>query len=622
MVEIALNLPFEVQKVPEGHDHKNLENCELYRSLSEEVKAEVHKNPFLLDYLHMIPSDMTPTIVPKLDRKTGELKAPNIIYPVSDCIYIHIFPDANDVRNFYIPVEPQFINNVKRHMPTVEERLVDMVADFDPQTLEEREKILKDCIAGICTPDGKHREKDEGVEQPKEGDTAKDAKAKKGPADGKKDKKDKIAGNDKKAGGLGSIIGTLMGKKSAEKLHLTPGEYQALEYLILRDKVGMGLLEPVIRDPNIEDITCDGYGPIFLEHKVFKGLKTTIEFNKEDLNKFVLQLSEKIGKPITFASPIIDATLPDGSRINIVYGEDVSKRGSNFTIRKFTAKPLSIFDVIGSNTLDYAMAAYLWIMIQEGMSLFVSGETASGKTTTLNAIMTFISANSKVISIEDTAEVQVPHKNWTREITRGANKGDNSSDVGMFDLLKAALRQRPNYIIVGEIRGIEGAIAFQAIQTGHPVMSTFHAASVEKLIQRLTGDPINVPKTYVDNLNLVIIQSAVRRPDGKIVRRILSINEIVGFNPQTKAFNFIEVFSWDPVTDKFIFRGYRSSYLLEQKIAKKLGIPENKTQIIYDQIDKRVKILKKIKESNISDYAEVFQMITKVEKGGLLKLEI
>ena len=305
-----------------------------------------------------------------------------------------------------------------------------------------------------------------------------------------------------------------------------------------------------------------------------------------------------------------------------MYGEDVSKRGSNFTIRKFSAKPLSIFDVIGSNTMDYAMAAYLWIMIQEGMSLFVSGETASGKTTTLNAIMTFISPNSKVVSIEDTAEVQVPHKNWTREITRGANKGENSSDVGMFDLLKAALRQRPNYIIVGEIRGVEGAIAFQAIQTGHPVMSTFHAASVEKLIQRLTGDPINVPKTYVDNLNLVIIQSAVRRPDGKIVRRILSINEIVGFNPQTKAFNFIEVFSWDPVTDKFIFRGYRSSYLLEQKIARKLGIPENKTQLIYDQIDKRVKILKKINESKITDYTEVFQMITKVEKNGLLKMEV
>ena len=182
------------------------------------------------------------------------------------------------------------------------------------------------------------------------------------------------------------------------------------------------------------------------------------------------------------------------------------------------------------------------------------------------------------MSIEDTAEVQVPHKNWTREITRGGGKGTNASEVGMFDLLKAALRQRPNYIIVGEIRGVEGAIAFQAIQTGHPVLSTFHAASVEKLIQRLTGDPINIPKTYVDNLNLVIIQSAVRRPDGTTVRRVLSINEIVGYNPQTKGFSYVEAFSWDPVTDTFTFKGNGSSYLLEQKIARKSGHPEPQDQ--------------------------------------------
>ena len=612
-MQVEVSLPFETQKVPEGHDHTNLENCELYCGLTDDLKAEVQKNPFLLDYLHMIPDGMMPKFMAKLDRKAGETKTPNVMYPVSDCIYIHIFSDVNDVRNFYIPIEPHFITSVKQYMKTVEEKLVDMVADFDPQSQEEREKILRDCIAKICIIDAKGAAKDA-----KKISDAKDAEAK--DIQDKKDGKKQSGLNMK---GLDGLFGMLSGnKKSNEKLNVTASEYQALEYLIIRDKVGMSLLEPVICDPNIEDITCDGYGPIFLEHKVFKGLKTTIEFDKIELNKFVLQLSEKIGKPITFASPIIDATLPDGSRINIVYGEDVSKRGSNFTIRKFSAKPLSIFDVIGSNTMDYAMAAYLWIMIQEGMSLFVSGETASGKTTTLNAIMTFISPDAKVISIEDTAEVQVPHKNWTREITRGANKGNNSSDVGMFDLLKAALRQRPNYIIVGEIRGVEGAIAFQAIQTGHPVMSTFHAASVEKLIQRLTGDPINVPKTYVDNLNLVIIQSAVRRPDGKIVRRILSINEIVGFNPQTKAFTFIEVFSWDPMTDKFIFRGYKSSYLLEQKVARKLGIPENKNQIMYEQLDKRVKILKKISDSKITDYNEVFQMITKVDKNGLLKMEV
>ena len=180
-------------------------------------------------------------------------------------------------------------------------------------------------------------------------------------------------------------------KEGGRTVTMTKSEYKALEYYVMREKVGMGLLEPVIKDQNIEDITCDGYGPIFLEHKIFKGLKTTVEFSQVDLNRFVLQMSEKIGKPITFASPIVDATLPDGSRINIVYGDDVSKRGSNFTIRKFSDKPLSILTLIESNTLDFTMAAYLWIMLQEGMSAFVSGETASGKTTTLNAIMAFIS---------------------------------------------------------------------------------------------------------------------------------------------------------------------------------------------------------------------------------------
>ncbi len=589
-----VSLPFNNNGATQGHDHASLGSCSTYNSLPEEMKKEVEKNPFLLDYLHLIPEDSAgiPRLYPKLDKKAGDLKAPNIIYPVGDSLYIHIYPDVNDVRNFYIPVEPHFVTDIKKYMGTVEDRLVDMVSEFDPKTVDEREALLKECLRKLCVT-------------------------------GKNGNNGNNINNGKKGNGKKTLF-SLLARKDApnDKLYITEGEYKALEYLLLRDKIGMGLLDPLIRDPNIEDITCDGAGPIFLEHKVFKGLKTTTTFTKEELNKFVLQLSEKVGKPITYASPIIDSTLPDGSRINIVYGEDVSKRGSNFTIRKFNAKPLSVLDLINSNTLDYSMAAYLWMMIQEGMSLFVSGETASGKTTMLNAIMAFISPNAKIVSIEDTAEVQVPHKNWTREITRSSNKGENSSDVGMFDLLKAALRQRPNYIIVGEIRGIEGAIAFQAIQTGHPVMSTFHAASVEKLVQRLTGDPINIPKTYVDNLNLVIVQSAVRRPDGRTVRRVLSINEIVGYNPQTKGFNFIEAYCWDPITDTFIFRGNKASYLLEQKVAKRMGIPPNKVNLIYDEIDKRTKILKKMAESNVTDYDEFFKTVVMVEKNGLLKMEV
>ncbi len=581
-------LPFDICSAPKDHDHSDFNSCGIYRILPQDGKREAEKNPFLLDYLHMIPIETIgiPRLVTKLDRKLNDAKAPNFIYPAGDEIYIHIYGDSSDVRNFYIPIEQHFVVDIKPYLPVVEERLVDMVSGYTPTSLEERKAILRECLQKICVIDEK---KTPAVVQKKSN----------------------------------MPFASLFSKKDTGRtVTLTKGEYRALEYYVMREKIGMGLLEPVIKDPNIEDITCDGYGPIFLEHKVFKGLKTAIEFSQTDLNRFVLQLSEKIGKPITFASPIVDSTLPDGSRINIVYGDDVSKRGSNFTIRKFSDKPLSILTLVESNTMDYNMAAYLWIMLQEGMSMFVSGETASGKTTTLNAIMAFIPPTAKIVSIEDTAEVQVPHKNWTREITRGGGKGASQSEVGMFDLLKAALRQRPNYIIVGEIRGVEGAIAFQAIQTGHPVLSTFHAASVEKLIQRLTGDPINIPKTYVDNLNLVLIQSAVRRPDGKVVRRVLSINEIVGYNPQTKGFSYVEAFSWDPVTDTFTFKGDGSSYLLEQKVARRLGIPTHKTKIVYDEIEKRAKILKKISESKMNDYYDFYGMVVKIEKRGLLKLEV
>ena len=292
-------------------------------------------------------------------------------------------------------------------------------------------------------------------------------------------------------------------------IQVTEKEMQGLKYLMVRDKEGLGDIEPLISDPYIEDISCSGVGSLFVEHKIFGGLKAGITFdNPEQLDRFVILLSEKIGRPVTVRDPIVDAVLPDGSRVNIVYGGDVSKRGSNFTIRKFSTTPMSILDLIEGGTLSFEMAAYISLMLGEGMNTFVSGETASGKTTLLNAITTFINPNAKIVSIEDTPELQVPHQNWTREVIRGSTSSGGAS-VTMFDLLRAALRQRPNEIIIGEIRGEEGAIAFQAMQTGHACMATFHAATVGKLIQRLTGHPINIPKTYIDNLNLVIIMSQV-----------------------------------------------------------------------------------------------------------------
>ncbi len=579
---ISVNFPFKLKQ----KTCYSTKNCDLYKILPDRLKKEVKKNFHLFEYLHMLPIEEigVPKFYPKLDRKLSDIENPNVIYPVDDQIYVHIYPDFEDVRNYYIPIEPTLLTGVEELLREVEIKLADYIAeiDFNPKSREEKEKILKDALRKICTV------------------------------------KRSILNDE--SGFLSLFL-----KRKNEKLVIDEQKYRALEYALIRDKVGLGILEPYIRDKYIEDITCNGLGPIFIEHKIFRSLKSVVEFKSEEaLNRFVIRLAERIGKPVTYKNPIVDATLPDGSRINIVYGSDISKRGSNFTIRKFNEKPFSILQLIEFGTLDYMIASYLWILISEGMSGFICGETASGKTTLLNALTAFIRPDAKVVSIEDTPELQVPHENWTREVTRGKAKvGEGEgSDVTMFDLLKAALRQRPNYILVGEIRGVEGNVAFQAMQTGHPVMATFHAATVEKLIQRLTSEPINVPKTFIDNLNFVVIQSAVRRPDGKLVRRVLSVNEIIGYNPQRGGVSYIEVFTWDPATDTHIFTGYGSSYLLEHKIATKLGIPPNKRKIIYKEVERRARILKKLHEKGITDFYEFFKALAKIQKSGILSIEV
>ena len=178
-----------------------------------------------------------------------------------------------------------------------------------------------------------------------------------------------------------------------------------------------------------------------------------------------------------------------------------------------------------------------------------------------------------------------------------------------FDLLRAALRQRPNEIIIGEIRGEEGTIAFQAMQTGHACMAAFHAASVEKLIQRLTGNPINVPKTYVDNLNMVIIMSAVRLPSGKTGRRVLSLNEIIEYSPDTNSFGFIEVFRWDPATDTFEYPGYMNTNILEHVVGVRRGIPPHNSRQIYQELEDRANILRSLKERNVGNFYELHAVL-------------
>ncbi|MDD5127422.1 MAG: type II/IV secretion system ATPase subunit [Dehalococcoidales bacterium] len=580
-----IQLPFEFKSCPQecgkvcGTD---VDRCPTYKKLPPPLQEVCKKSPHLLNYLHAFPMDNLgiPEYYAKVGRNLKGKKNPNLIYPAGTDVFIHILANPEDVRDHYIAVEPSLTDAQDSFLDEIEGRLADYVEELEGITdPAKRLEVVMSIVDKVVVVKNT---------------------------------------NPVKAGKKNGKFSLLSSGK--EKLAITPVQFASLRYLLRRKLEGLGLLQPLIDDPNIEDISCSGLGNIFVEHKLFGGLRTSICFDDHpELDKFVIQLAEGIKHPVTFREPCVDATLPDGSRINIVYGTDVSKRGSNFTIRKFSGTPISILELAGFGTLNYEMAAYLSIILQEGMNVWVSGETASGKTTLLNALTTFIAPEAKIVSIEDTPEVQVPHHNWIRGVTRGSAKNSEASEVSMFDLLKAALRQRPNLIIVGEIRGAEGAIAFQAMQTGHACMSTFHAASVAKLIQRVTGNPINVPKTYVDNLNVVVICQQVRLPSGSLARRITSINEIVSYDSVSDSFSFIEVFNWDPQTDTFNFRGYQNSYLLEYKIAPRRGLPHEKRRDIYKVLKQRSDVLKRITEQKKTNFYEVYAILSKASRDGLFR---
>jgi flagellar protein FlaI len=591
----AVRLPFEEVAVPLSH---RAQSCSFCAALPEALREQAMEFEHFARYMHMIPTEEYgwPEYALKLDRKMTDTKSPNYIYPVGKATFQHVYPDPIDARNYLIPIEPTVGRDYGPLMEEVEDRLIDVVHNYQqPSGPEEQKQLLEIALMDVVTVNGASwmAEYEQRL-----------AKAK-----AKSKDKTGIAATE-----TASIRKN--GGKSKGRVKLNAEELEGMRYLLLRDKIGMGIIEPLILDHNIEDISCSGLGNVFIEHKTFKALKAAILFEEhEDLDAFLRRNSERINKPVTYRKPIVDATLPDGSRINIVYGAEVSKRGSNFTIRKFSPTPLSVMDVIASGGADYVMIAYLSIMVQEGMNLWVSGETASGKTTLLNAITTFIEPDAKIVTIEDTPEVQIPHPNWLREVVRGA-AGEGAS-VTMFDLLKSALRQRPNEIIIGEIRGEEGNIAFQAMQTGHAVMATFHAATVEKLIQRVTASPINVPKSYMDNLNIVVIASAVKLANGKLARRILSINELFGYDSVTDSFSFAEVFHWDPATDVHEFTGYMNSYLLENKVAVKRGIPPTQRRIIYQDLERRARVLKKLHEQGVTHFDELYKVIIKAKRQGL-----
>ncbi|MFO7967486.1 MAG: type II/IV secretion system ATPase subunit [Archaeoglobaceae archaeon] len=379
--------------------------------------------------------------------------------------------------------------------------------------------------------------------------------------------------------------------------------YYKIIYYINRDYLNLERITPLMNDKMLEDISCNGYDlPIFVYHREFSNIETNVVFDEpEKLDSFVISLAQKCGKHVSIAEPMMDATMPDGSRIQMTLGKEVTDHGSTFTIRKFKEDPVTPVDLVSWGTFSPEVMAYMWLCIENKKSLIFAGGTASGKTTSTNAIALFIPQKSKIVTIEDTRELTLPHENWIPGVTRDAFMGEEGA-IDMYDLLKAALRQRPEYIVVGEVRGKEALTLFQAMSTGHTTYSTLHADTVNGVIHRLENPPINVPRPMIEALDIISIQSQTYIGKQR-VRRNNEIAEIIGLDPYTKMIRTSSVFKWDSVKDQHLVMGNSKSM---EDIRKTRGWSSAQLE---EELENRRKIIEFMVEQNLNDSNSVSNIV-------------
>ncbi|MFC7132181.1 MULTISPECIES: type II/IV secretion system ATPase subunit [Salinibaculum] len=382
------------------------------------------------------------------------------------------------------------------------------------------------------------------------------------------------------------------------------GSIHKLLYYLLRDFIRFGPIDPLMRDSPIEDISCDGHDlPVFVYHREHRDLPTNIVFDRGRLDSYAFRLAQQAGKQLTISNPMVDATLPGGSRMQLTLGGEVSTRGSNFTIRKFSDIPFTPVDLIRTNTFSVEQMAYFWLAIQNNRSLVFAGGTGSGKTSSMNAVSFFIPPNSKIVSIEDTREVDLPHRNWIQSVTRGKVSAEGQGEIGMYHLLQAALRQRPEYIVVGEIRTDERVALtfFQALSTGHTAYTTFHADSPETVLTRLNNKPLNVPMQMLADLDIISVQRQAHLDDER-VRRNQVVAEI-GDAGDDDTLQTRQIFRRDAKSDSYE-RVADSGVLAE--IADEWGWSD---EDLREQLDQRRAVLRYLVDNDITSYTAVANAI-------------
>ncbi|UCD03575.1 MAG: type II/IV secretion system ATPase subunit [Candidatus Woesearchaeota archaeon] len=387
-------------------------------------------------------------------------------------------------------------------------------------------------------------------------------------------------------------------------------EYNYLLYYLYRDFVGLERLEPIMHDPYIEDISCDGTDvPIYILHRKYGPLRTNIIFeDAEVLNNFVVNLSQRCGRYISYARPYMDGKLPDGSRVNATFEKEITTRGSTFTIRKFKEIPLTPLDLIKNGTCSKDLMAYLWLSVENGASILIAGGTATGKTTILNAVSIFIPLDFKIVSIEDTRELNLPHEHWIPAIEKYGFgppdvTGKRYGEVTMFELLKESFRQNPDCVIVGEVRGKEATVLFQGMASGHACLGTIHAADIQSVIDRLTLPPINVSSELLSNLDILVCLTRAMK-EGPSARRIREISEVAGYDTHLSKINTEKVYVWNIINDKF-----------EKRVVDPLKNFKPKTGTLIsdsnEEIEDRKLVLSWMIDNNIEDLKEMSQHINR-----------
>ncbi|MCS7143356.1 MAG: type II/IV secretion system ATPase subunit [Aigarchaeota archaeon] len=389
---------------------------------------------------------------------------------------------------------------------------------------------------------------------------------------------------------------------------LNQDELRKIRYYLSRNFNGLGHLEPILRDPKIEDISCNGVDrPIYVFHKRYESLPTNLSFeSREVLNDYIVMLAHRSGKHISTAFPILDAILPGQHRIAATYGDEVTPSGGTFAIRKFRVEPFSIAELVRSGVLPSQLVAYLWLLLENKFSILIIGATGSGKTTLLNALCSLLYPTHKIVTVEETPEIYITHQNWTRLVTRESYgfTGTISSAIGLFDLVRVSLRYRPDYLIVGEVRGKEASVLFQAIATGHGGLTTVHAESVTSLVSRLTSPPMEIDQANIPLVNAVIlIERTLEKFWGDIrlpVRRVKRCWEII------KHDEFNEITSFDEPSSKFNLKLEKSYHL--QQMSSRIGVELNE---LLTELHKRALYIEWLAKSNILKIEDVTERITR-----------